>query len=48
MCPKTGFCGEIRLFVAKFGHFCGENPEIGGLFGRFFPNFVTEKGLIFE
>ena len=28
MCPKPAFCGEIRLFVAKFRHFCGEIAKI--------------------
>jgi hypothetical protein len=35
MCPKRGFCGEIRLFVAKFGRFCGEKTKIKGFCGRF-------------
>jgi hypothetical protein len=36
MCPKPGICGEIRLFVAKFGLFCGEKSRTGRFVLAFF------------
>ena len=47
MCPKRGVCGEIRLFVAKFGHFCGEKLEFAGLFRRFSLILGAKNELIF-
>ena len=48
MCPKRGFCGEIPLFVAKFGHFCGEKPQFSGLFGCFSLILGSKTELIFD
>ena len=48
MCPKQGVCGEIRLFVAKFGHFCGEKRRFTGLIGRFSLILEPKNELVFD
>ena len=48
MCPKRAVCGEIRLFVAKFGHFCGEKLHFANMFVCFYLILGAKNKPIFE